>query len=226
MQSKADHSAVDDPDSPELPAEGFRTLLSFLLFLHLFALFVAVASNVGPVSAVRRQLANVPLVRPYLQWLHMDLGYNYHFTHATELDVDHVIELELGQAADGAAAVQFPVQGLRPRVRARRYGNLMYTLSRRLGDDSVGGVLPVEISQRLLAERQIDRGKHQLAVKRQLLIPRESMEALDPAVRDPYDPQWYETVYRANLSFFQSRLHLTKAAGAGENAAVRQETQP
>ena len=70
----------------------WQTAISLLVFIHLFALFAAVVGNFGPVSPLRGRLGAVPLLRPYLEFLDMDLAYNYHLVDASEFDAPLAVE--------------------------------------------------------------------------------------------------------------------------------------
>ena len=217
----------NDPASSgdsELPSEGLRTVISFLLFVHLFALGVAIASNAAPVSALRRQLRDVPFVRPYLQLFQMDLGYNFHLTYSEEFDTDHFFELELGgQQASGpeTTKILLPPSGLRPPIRRDRYHNLALNAARLMGDDQFESLLPKAIAKRLLAEANVTEGTHRIRCRRHYLLTRAMVGSTDPRVRDPFAAGRYGTVYEADVFFDdQGELQIVKTASASETAPV------
>ncbi len=212
--------------SPTTPSQGVRTTISLLLFLHLFALFVAIVSNARPVSPMRRQLRAVPVVEPYLRLLHMDLAYNYHLTYASEFDTDHFFELRLDGAAPDAAPQQialFPPPDAGTGLAAQRYRNLALNAAQAVGNPNVEGLIPQAVAQRLLQERGIDSGGHELLLRRHLLQSREAVTAADAQLRDPYSSNYYANAYEADVHFFEGELFLTKRASALETAPVESQ---
>ena len=217
----------NDPASPadsELPSEGRRTVISFLLFVHLFALGVAIASNAAPVSPLRRQLREVPFIRPYLQLLYMDLGYNFHLTYSEEYDTDHFFELELSRkntSGPETTKIVLPPSGLRPPIRRGRYHNLALNAARLEGDDQFESLLPKAIAKRLLAEAHVTEGNHRIRCRRHYLLTRAMVGSTDPEVRDPFALERYATVYEADVFFDdQGELQIVKTASATETAPV------
>jgi len=74
-------------DQPPVPGDNTRALVSLLLFMHLFIVFVCFAANLIPSELEMRLLR---LFQPYAQLLNFDLdGTRYYLTHATARDVDH-----------------------------------------------------------------------------------------------------------------------------------------
>jgi hypothetical protein len=215
-----EHANTAPPAS--LP-QSVRTLISFLLFLHLFALGVAVASNAGPVSPLRRALRRAPFVRPYLQWLQMDLAYNYHLTFGSELDCDHFVEIELdwkGRSDPRATTLALPEQSMWPRERVKRYHNLTLSMASFEGQSAVESLLPHAVSRRLLAERGITSGAHRFRLRRHMLLPMQDAASTSPAIRDPFGARRYQTALEYDLAFARGELLVSKAAEARETAPV------
>jgi hypothetical protein len=211
---------TDSEAAPTLPPQGVRTTLSLLLVIHLFALLVAVASNFLPVSPMRAQLRDVPLVRPYLQLLHMDLAYNYHLTYATEVDFDHRLVIQLAGDAPEEAIV-LPT-GLWPPVRQQRLYNLTRTMALNLGDDATEGVLPRTVAAGLLARRDIASGPNRLRLEYFQPVRREDYGRLTEAGSTERDGT-FRTAYEANLIRFGGQWSLVKQASASEAAPVVDE---
>ena len=227
----------NDSETPSLaqkPTQGVQTAVSLLLFLHLAALAVGVASNTLPLSCLRNKLGDVP-VRHYLAALNMDLGYNYHLTPEFERDANdpfalyHYIEdveVELdwqGQPNPEARRIVLPAADTWPGIRHRRYRNLARFIGQQIGDEDYEGVLPHALAVSLLADRGIAEGTHRIRSRRQFLIEREGAGLIDPAESDPSHPSRFTTAYEANLVFFQGTLSLIKAVAAGQAAPVRKE---
>jgi len=213
----------------DLPSAGVRTLLSFLLFVHLFALCVAIASNARPLSGLRNQLGYLPLVRPYLQLLHMDLAYNFHLTYALAEDTDPWIEIvpESDAPRDPSAqpeeastpAMTFPQRGLEPNVRNNRYRNLMLTSFLLAQNEVSEGLLPKRIAARMMHENGIDSGTYRLSLERRdLLSPEEASRGVDPYAAREYP------VYEAELWFSRDGLEMNKIVSTLETATVREKS--
>lgn len=213
-------SATDSTSSPPGgPSPGVRTTITFLLFLHLFALFVAVASNARPVSQMRRQLRAVPAVEPYLQTLNMDLAYNYHLTYATQFDTDHFFEIEtVGSEQEQPTTYIFPDAGYS--LRLQRYRNLTRNAAEAVDTDSIEGLLPRAVAQRILREQGVESGTFRLRLVRHLLQAPESVNSPNPDQANPYSELFYTNAYEADLRFFDGELYLTRTAEAGETAPV------
>jgi len=212
--------------STAVPPEGLRTLLSFLLFLHLFALSVAVAANARPVSRLRNALLQIPGIRSYLDLLNMDLAYNFHLTHATELDTDHFVEIELdwhGQSDPTARRLTLPEPGMRPGMRARRFRNLARVMATVVGEDDVESLLPYAVARGLLASHGIEQGHHRFRCRRHFLLQMDDVRSIDPAIHDPFQPNRYGTAYQADLIVSRGALSMIKAAAAAETAPAERK---
>jgi len=222
-ESPADNSA------PGMPSEGLRTLLSFLLFVHLFALAVAISSNARPLSGLRNQLGHIPFLRPYLQVLHMDLAYNFHLTYALAEDTDQWIELRSAEdnandlsGADSGRRMIFPERGIAPPVRRNRYRNLMLLTYLLAQGENAESLLPKQIATRLFHEQGITDGTYVANVRRRDLVSMEQAASSDADVRDPLNTPTY-SVYEAELWFSRDGLELNKQASALETATVRDD---
>lgn len=214
------HNVRSSPTEPSLSA-GLQTTASFLLFLHLFALFVAVASNARPVSALRRDLRRTPFVTQYLQLLNMDLGYNYQLTYATELDTDHFVEIELnwdGRSSSDADTLKLPDKLIRFPLRRTRYHNLTRTMAILIEEETMESELPAAIARGMLHEQGIDAGRHRFRCRRHFLLTMADARSVDPQDRDPYLPRRYGTAYEADIKIDGDDLILVKVAGAAETA--------
>lgn len=141
-----------------------RTWVSLLLFVHLFAVVVAVTSYTRP-SILQERLHS--LFEPYLRNLHLTALPNsypfarFHLTHAGATDVDFTIEIE-AQRADGTTdVVALPPTPLQPLVRFRRYQALVNaTGSLATGEmgDAVISILPKTIAGSVLRHENADGG--------------------------------------------------------------------
>ena len=214
VRTPAERAEAPDP----LPSQGVRTTLSFLLFLHLSALLVAVASNFGPVSALRGQLGAVPAMKPYLQLLDMDLAYNYQYTYGEQLDDDHSMEIELnwsGAPDPAADRMLIPEPGIRPNIRYQRYRNLMRNAAERVAEGADESLLPHAVARAMLAERGITSGVHRIRCRR---LPPLTMDQVGST--EPRAPERYVTVYEADVRFIGKQLVIVGVARALETAPV------
>ncbi|NIL99316.1 MAG: hypothetical protein GTO53_14590 [Planctomycetales bacterium] len=154
----------------KLPSSGLRSVLTLLLLLHLFALFVAVVSNFGARSGLRLQLREVPGVRPYLQLLNMDTAWNYHLVFGTREDRDFHCEVVLQPGGRSSAAesgggdrsevIPLMPADVWPGSRGRRYLMLAYNTAANAGSDQVESVLPAALASGMLRQRGVSEGTH------------------------------------------------------------------
>ena len=135
-----------DSGSPGIPSQGVRTLITLLLFFHLFALFAGVAGNFGARSGLRRELRESPGIQPYLRTLWMDTGYDFGLIYNNPYDFDHVCQIELNPTAieneqTERTFVDLMPEGIWDGLRQRRYLSLAQQLRIHLGDNNEGGRL-------------------------------------------------------------------------------------
>jgi len=215
----------DRPDA--MPSQGMRTAISFLLFLHLFALGVAVLSN-PPASGLLQGLRRAPGVRQYLQLLHMDLSYRFHLMLVDDLDMDYFVEADLQTPEGERRQVVLPSPDLQPGTRYRRQERLAWqianqTLLARRGASPGDGLVPQAIATTLLAENGAISGV--IRCRGHLLQAPDQAASLDPAVRDPYAPRFYRTVYEANVLLLEGVVSVVPVRDRGETAPVADETE-
>ena len=210
MNRSADLPIDDEP----LPAAGPRTAMSFLLFVHLFALFVACVSN-GAASPLQRRLRFVPA--PYLQLLHMDLSYGFHLTQAELSDVDYLIEMDLENPTSGKKTVRLPPRDLGPPIRYRRYERLAWLLADRAafaessGDPSAESIIPQAVAARIFKEHGARRGTLRCIAHR--LQSMDDVASTDSKVRNPLDRSYFFPVYTATVWLDdQDRVQISKLA--------------
>src|SRR5262245_1503915 len=141
------NSKPSEPDKaePMLPGVEVRTIVSFLIFVHFFALFAAVVYTRGASSDLAQKFANLPVLRQYRQLLDMNLPYTYQLTFGEE--PDYRIEADL-EFADGKRerVLLPPVAHLRPGIRQRRLEALASNVSSELGNDLTESILPQGIT--------------------------------------------------------------------------------
>ncbi|HEY5312052.1 MAG TPA: hypothetical protein VIK18_06010 [Pirellulales bacterium] len=192
------------------PPQGLRTALSFLLFLHLFALTVGVTSNEAA-SQLETGLRKTPLVVPYLQLLLMDLSYCFNLTFGPSdsdvSDAETWIEADLTTAA-GPQQIILPAAGLEPRQRLRRYESLVRTAAAQVGSPSSESLLPAAIARGLLTRHGATGGAIRIV---RSSLPSDAFTAFSPTRR---------TLYEARMIVAAGRVELFKSEAAGESAPV------
>lgn len=194
--------------SPQLPGGGARTAISFLLFFHLFALFVAVVGNV-PASSLLRKLRIIP--RPYLQALDMDLSYRFNFTQAEPEDRGWMAEVEIGhRGADkqwvADQIVPVPLEEMPQGLRRQRYYNLVRSLriieERPPTQDPLRkdwqDVVAEAIGKRLMVEHGVEEVKFRIRAQGLL-----DLDEVKSGV-DPFEARRIETIYQVLVKRNQS----------------------
>jgi hypothetical protein len=218
-------------DDGPLPTQGVRTFVSFLLFVHLFAVFTAIFSN-EPASSLTRALARV--TRPYLQVLAMDVPYRFHLTQGDDFDVDYVIEVDR-KLPDGSLEriASLPNSTIEPGLRYRRYGLLAQVLANQVqqaefsGDNSLKGIVPRAVADWIFAQTGTTDDRLVIRCRGHRPLMREDLESSDPARRDPHNPRQYFTKYEAEAWLSAGQVQLVEAAAAAESApAATRSSEP
>ncbi|HVA48669.1 MAG TPA: hypothetical protein VNH11_20045 [Pirellulales bacterium] len=203
-----------------LPAEWKRTLVSFLIFLHLFALGVAVLSNWNP-SPLALRLRRVPFVKPYLEYLALDQSYVplYGLTFGMTEDTDVVAEVDLKLSDGSEQSFSLPASTLAPRQRWRRDARLAETAADLTGENfrAVESLLPQAIASHFVAEHGAKGGT--LRLRRHFQQPITAPSSSDAGERDPYDKsRYYSQVYEARIIVVGGQVQLLKSEAAAEVA--------
>lgn len=209
------------PSEESTLSEGVRTTINLLLFIHLFAVAVAVTSYTNP-SSLQVRLRET--LAPYLQSFNFDLvpnAYNaaiFHLTHATEDDVDFTIEID-GRRTDGTTPKQtIPPPGLWPPERRRRYQALANAVGALCGNDELRLVLPSAIAGGVA--RQLALTKGSIRVRGHLLQDVTDFDSADPARRDPYGENFFRTALEGSVVISPTEAIVIPKAAAGEVAPV------
>ena len=205
---------------PEMPADWVRTLVSFVIFLHLFALAVAVLSNWNP-SDLALRLRRVPLVKPYIEYLGFDQSYVplYGFTFGMEEDTDSTIEVTLKFKDGSENTWTLPDAGLWPRQRRRHDARLVETAADVTGEDyrDYQSIVPQAIAAHFVARHPTATGGV-IRCLRQVQQPMEAIDSSDPAERDPHDKRWSRQLYEARILVSRGGVKLIKSESAAEVA--------
>lgn len=203
--------------SAGLPPDGLRTAVSFLLFLHWFALAVAVLANWYPSSLATQLHGRVPLLASYVEFLDMDQAYVplYGLTYGMEEDTDQRVEIDL-KLADGAER-QFvlPQPDAWPHQRYRREQRLAEVACDLVGEDtkSLESFLPQAIAAYTVATTEATGARvvgGTIRCRRQLFQNIEDMASGDTARPDPMN------LYTAQILRAGGGVQLLKSEAAAE----------
>lgn len=206
------------PETPTLPT-GFpsvevRTIVSFLIFLHLFALAAALVATPGMSSELEQRVANLPVLRQYRQALDMNLPYTYHLTFGGEdLDFDHQLEVDLELADGQHKVVVIPADGIWPRSRMQRYQMLAFNTAVGVGQDGIETLLPQGIASGLLEQYGATRANFRCRLHAPLGRDRILAKA------DPQAADTWRTVYEATIwKSADGQIRLLKQEAASDSA--------
>lgn len=215
-------SSTASADERRLPPIGLRTTVSFLIFVHLFALLVAVLSNWNPSALATRLREKVPLVKPYLQLLAMDQSYApaYALTFAMPEDTDMAVELDLNLADGSRQSFSLPAGDVWPRVRRLRDARLAATAGDLTGETfrNLESLLPQAIAAHYVAQYGAKGGT--IRCMRHFLL-----ELENAASGDPYDASRYLKVYEARILVRGDNVQLMKMEAAAEVAPAAVERE-
>jgi len=130
MAESSESVAKSVPDAKfSLPSELFRTIVSLLLFVHLFSVGLGIISSpdVGTSTLLARIKANTPLIEPYLWQLWLDHGYDYRLIgfmpmldETASYDWDNYLEATLRYADGHEKVLELPEEGVWPSDRRHR----------------------------------------------------------------------------------------------------------
>lgn len=211
-----------------MPADWVRTVVSFVLFLHFFALAVAVLSNWDP-SSLALGLRKVPLLASYVEGLALDRSYlpQYALTFGEPEDTDDEIQVEL-QLADGSLEHEtIPQANLWPHA-YRRQLRLAETVTDLVSENtkSVESFLPRAIAAHFVAEaNQGTKGRPgqevtggTIRIRRHLVQTMTAPSSSIAAERDPFDESRYQTIYEARILLVGGDVQLLKSDTAANVA--------
>jgi hypothetical protein len=199
-------------------------VLSLLIFIHLFCIFISLTSNVSA-SLLQAQLLRV--LHPYVQLMNFDLNFKpYHLTHATGMDVDHRIEvlpegLDAEQQENWILLPQPGFPGSEAYQRQQRLARLL-TFFAEQENDNFSAIVAEDIGRHFLAQGIRAR---QIRARRHLLQTWDAAAGRGSAAeRNPDDPTYFQTSYAANVLIDSAdNVAVTKIS---ERREVAQPTGP
>lgn len=212
-------------NSAGMPGEVVRTVISFVLFLHFFALGVAIFSNWSP-STLASRLRNVPGMRPYLQFFDMDQAYIglYNLHDGMSEDTDAMVEVELKLANGETQTFTLPEPGLKPRQRFRHYSRLAEVAADLASNQDLQSVVPQAIAKHCIARLEAEGQKlaggavGTVRVGHWLLQSMEAMESSRAEERDPHSAVYYRKLYEARVLRVGGKVQLLKVEEARDVA--------
>jgi hypothetical protein len=213
-QSAAEHA--------QRPNEIVRTIVSFLLFLHFFALGVAIASNWSP-SSLALRLRRVPGLRPYLQLLDQDQAYIglYNLHDGLSEDTDAAVEVDLTLENGAERKFVLPAPGLWPHQRYRHFSRLAEVAADLAPNQDLQSIVPQAIAKHYVAEVQAEGHKvsgGMVRVKHWLLQPMEAIGSSNSAERDPHSAVYDRKLYEARIKLVGGKVRLLKVEEARDVA--------
>lgn len=211
-----------EPPPPIAWSSEARSIASLLIFIHLFALLVAVTTYTRPSEL---QLRLHDLFSPYLRTLHLTaypVNYpfaRYHLTHALPTDVDYNVQVDLKGADGQTETVSVPAAGLQPLIRHRRYqalANAAGTLADEESNEDYSGILPRAIAGAILKSQGATQG--QVRCRAHYLPELEAMAEVDAGRREALDN--YSNTYEAQVFISGNSVELLKKSRTLDVAPV------
>ncbi len=230
-----------DAAGPSLPSQEVRTVLSLLIFLHLFSLSVAVLGYGNSAQFHEQFLGRrlLDVLSPYLDTLNFNLAHRYrvegsreqpidpiaryYLTRGMHTDIDFGVEITANRQDGGATTVTVPPEGAWGEQR-RRYQALANAIGTLAGNDGTAGgdtaelILPKAVAGGALAELGASRGT--IRCRGHLLLSPAAVASSTAGENDPFDARYYENVFDAQVLASGGRVDLLKTAAAGEVAPV------
>ncbi len=198
------------------PSEGLRTLLSFLLFLHIFAVLVAVTSRASN-APIESRLREFPGLRQYVQLLALDAQHTYNLTNnlfRMDPDFDVRFNVDLKMPDGTTQTVNWPEVEWSSGQRRQRYETmLLYAASVPRGS-AIEGTIPQGVAARLVRERGATGGEIRLQGRR---LPAEMFQPIGAE---------YQTPLRWKILVNDQAVSLVKIESAADSAPVTSPTAP
>jgi hypothetical protein len=228
MSARLPPASIAPDVAANMPSPGIRTAVSFLLFLHFFALAVGVASSWSP-SALTSALRNVPTVGPYLELLWLDVSYFplHRLTQGRPDDTDDLIDVEIVGSDGSSQTSTIPSAEIWPHQRNTRYARLAHHVAGFSEVQSLESLLPQDIAVHFAAKSAARISEGSLRCRRHQMLTIDEATSSDREIRDPFADRLYEELYSASIRPFRNEIRVRKRETAGENApAARGRESP
>lgn len=214
-----DHGATARRGEDQVPAKEltgtFRSILSLVIFVHLFCVVVVLFGNH---YGSQLQFRLIRFMGPYTRLLYFDpqVIAGFHLSHSEEVEDDHFLEI---QSEEGSTIARVPdpnsrENGLRGGFRYRRWLALM----RRMAMNAENEDYLAEFS-RAVGQNQLVGDENQRLVLR--LLRRMPLDLAGPSDADAGGPEAYVLVYSADVwRDEQGVIRVLKKVQASEAAPV------
>ena len=120
-------------------SDNARTLISLLLFVHLFALVTTILAHAGQSELTDQIRRRVPFLQPYMRRIGMDDAYMYtdyvNSQDGVRLDTQFAIDVRYEYPDGTTRDVRLPDDTMYPALRQQRYSGLARNLAAVVGDD-------------------------------------------------------------------------------------------
>jgi len=222
MASRSQPVSPSPDDRTAHLSDGARTVISLLLFVHLFALTLAFLANYDG-AELDQKPSLIPrmksVVQPYLYALWLDRPLHYHLTYGDPLDFDHYLEVAITPkgTSNEATVLRLPGEDAGAGPQASRYRRLAWHVARRTQmSEGRDELLPLAIGGGVL--KQYDAARVQVRCFRE---PPIFLDHLDGTATTPA-PTSDERVYAADVFFLPGfdRPQLNKIGEARDVAPV------
>jgi hypothetical protein len=215
-----------DPIPDRLPSQGVRTLVSLLLFAHLFALLAAMLSNPQDRMSSRllNKLGNVPFLSAYTEALWMESAYDFFYTYGNNefviaLGTDHQIEADLSFADGRTETLHIPDDSRFPRLSYQRVQNMCNNAARMVGQQGAEAIVPAAVAEGILRATGADAVT--LRLKRRLMQTMDLVSSSSSAARNPYDRRYAQVIYTGYAQMRNGRVDYRKLEDAGGASTTR-----
>ncbi len=220
------------------PNQGVRTIVSMLLFVHLFGLAIAIAtgSDYGGSDLLTGIKEQTPGLDSYLTQFWFHRGYDYHLMNDQPLDYQFVVEATVNYS-DGRSSqpMTMPWPELGPGERQQRYKQLAWSVAHyvaRAGEDAMPS--PIDTDRKSTLSGAIGagilRGKpdaESVAVRclNHRLQTREEARSQDPNESNPNDPRYFSTFSNVMVKLDGDRPIIFEVLAASDVSPVRKPTE-
>lgn len=229
MASTKTKPTNDDSAAPE-PSELFRSIVSLVVIIHFFCVFVGMTCVAEPLSPFQARLRYV--LWPYTQLLGFDLDNEpYYLTGyadpGAEVDdffdphTDFRVEVLPPEkdAADDSAWVSLSDTGLKGGERNRRYRRLATIMSAVSEDKTAVSLLAQGVGNDYYAQH--DELPQKIRVRAHLPQPRSWMDSPNTDRLDPDGPAYFRTVVSFNVTgLLDGQVALSEEIDAAEAATT------
>jgi hypothetical protein len=226
MSSDANRNASQS-ELTGLPSEGVRVVVSLLLFIHIFCVLVVLAFGATGAPLYGQLHDRVPGLRQYLQFLHLDLGFNYQHTSGAPLDFNHFFEVELTMPDGSTETIVLPETDVLPRQRRIQLWSLARSAASVVGNEQVESLLPRQIAASVFKQHGAAQGheyEHTIRLKRHMPPNLDAINAISEGLPPPSNPlppeREFPTVYEAKFRMIDGEMVFVKTQLRTSDAAA------